>query len=214
MQTSLKLFVYGSFCEGMVHYSRLEPYVVSAKPGSIKGRAYALEVGFPAVVLRGDDRVISFMGDRVNEQADYIDGQLLELEASPIFFKLLDEFHGFSPLIPEKSLYWRSPIIVDCESEQVEAEIYSLNPAKLPRNAKLIEKGDWKMRLSQQPAITKSLSSTQAEFVQKLGDSGGRDILPIDLEVYRQLMKLDLIVDKGRRLALTKLGKEVYRYLS
>ena len=40
------------------------------------------------------------------------------------------------------------------------------------------------------------------------------DIIPIDdLTLYRELMKLELIVDKGRRLALSSLGKEVYNHL-
>jgi hypothetical protein len=33
------------------------------------------------------------------------------------------------------------------------------------------------------------------------------------MELYRELMKLELVVDKGRRLALSKLGQEVARYL-
>ncbi len=53
------------------------------------------------------------------------------------------------------------------------------------------------------------LSLRQANYVKKLGQISGRDILPIDLDLYRELMKLGLIIDKGRRLALTDLGKKV-----
>jgi hypothetical protein len=53
------------------------------------------------------------------------------------------------------------------------------------------------------------LSSRQANYVKKLGQISGRDILPIDLDLYRELMKLGLIIDKGRRLALTELGKKI-----
>ncbi len=58
------------------------------------------------------------------------------------------------------------------------------------------------------------LSSRQASYVKKLGQISGRDILPIDLDLYRELMKLGLIIDKGRRLALTDLGKKVAAQLA
>ena len=57
------------------------------------------------------------------------------------------------------------------------------------------------------------LSEKQATYVKRLGKSTSREIVPIDLNLYRELMNLELIVDKGRRLALSKLGLEVYRHL-
>lgn len=62
--------------------------------------------------------------------------------------------------------------------------------------------------------LTESFWERQKSYVQKLGLTLGREIVPIDLPLYRELMNLELIVDKGRRLALSKLGQEVYRYLS
>jgi hypothetical protein len=61
--------------------------------------------------------------------------------------------------------------------------------------------------------MTSKLTEKQATYIQRLGRSSGREIVPIDLTLYRELMNLELIVDKGRRLALSKLGQEVFRHL-
>lgn len=61
--------------------------------------------------------------------------------------------------------------------------------------------------------VAMTLTENQKRYILKLGASSGRDIVPIKLELYRELMNKGLVVDKGRRLALTALGKEVYRYL-
>lgn len=53
------------------------------------------------------------------------------------------------------------------------------------------------------------LSPAQKAYVLKLGECKGREIVPINLDLYRQLIKLELVVDKGRRLALSSLGKQV-----
>ncbi|MNS72308.1 hypothetical protein D3C72_1057130 [compost metagenome] len=66
----------------------------------------------------------------------------------------------------------------------------------------------------EEPALTAKLSDKQVTYIQKLGKSSGREIIPIDLTLYRELMNLELIVDKGRRLALSKFGQEVYRHLA
>ncbi len=58
-------------------------------------------------------------------------------------------------------------------------------------------------------ALVHELTSRQAGYVKRLSQILGREIVPIDLDLYRELLKLGLIIDKGRRLALTKLGKEV-----
>lgn len=58
------------------------------------------------------------------------------------------------------------------------------------------------------------LTEKQKDYILRLGRVSGREIIPIDLPLYRELMNLEIIVDKGRRLALSKLGHEIYRYLS
>lgn len=63
------------------------------------------------------------------------------------------------------------------------------------------------------PKIDK-LSDRQKAYISKLGSCSGREIVPIDIDLYRELMKLEIIVDKGRRLALSKLGHEIFKSLN
>lgn len=198
--TTTRFFVYGSFCEGMVHFSKIQNFVESSVFARAKATAYRLKVGFPALVKGGQDLV---------------PGQLVELKASELLLNLMDEFYGFNRHDPEKSLYTREQMEVYPEgaSESVTAWVYLLNPLKLPVNAVVIPGGDWQQSLIDQPALTSKLTEKQATYVQKLGRSSGREIVPIDLTLYRELMNLELIVDKGRRLALSKLGQEVYKHL-
>lgn len=199
--TTTRFFVYGSFCEGMVHFSKIQNFVENSVFGRVKATAYRLKIGFPALVKGG---------------ADLVPGQVIELKSSELLLNLMDEFHGFNRQDPDKSLYSREEIetYVEGSSEPVKSWIYFLNPLKLPMNAKVISGGDWKQSLQDQPCMVSQLSEKQATYIQKLGRSTGREIVPIDLVLYRELMNLELIVDKGRRLALSKLGQEVYRHLA
>ena len=198
--TATRFFVYGSMSEGMVHFSKIADFVMSSVPATIKATAYRLKVGFPALV---------------QEERNRVRGHLVELKTSDLLQHLLDEFFGFNKLDPEKSLYSRHKTLVDVEgsSEKAEAWVYFLNPKKLPLNAKLIEDGDWEKSLNEEPLMVNKLTERQVHYIQRLGKSTGREIVPIDLPLYRELMGLELIVDKGRRLALSKLGHEVYRHL-
>ena len=68
--------------------------------------------------------------------------------------------------------------------------------------------------MAAQPPLSNKLSDSQKRYILKLGASSGRDIVPINLDIYRDLLNKGLIVDKGRRLALTNLGFDVYKYLA
>lgn len=58
------------------------------------------------------------------------------------------------------------------------------------------------------------LTEAQRKYVLKLGAARARDIVLIDdLTLYREMIKKDLIVDKGRRVALSRLGKEIYQVI-
>ncbi len=196
-----KVFAYGSISEGMIHFNKVSAFVETHKPGWITGTAYRLKVGYPVVLNQGED---------------LIPGQILELKTSDILMAMLDEFFGFSPFQPEKSLYLREQVKVAHEggSEMEEVWTYFLNPRKLPSTAVVIAGGNWMQDMKNLPLMTEKLNPRQRSYIQKLGAATGRDIIPInDLALYRELMGLELIVDKGRRLALSKLGQEVYRYL-
>ena len=195
-----KLFVCGAFCKGMVHFGKIESFILDVEVASVRGTVLRTPVGYPAMLSEGND---------------LIKGDLLTLKPSEVLLALLDEFHGFSPFQADKNLNFKESIEATLESgEVVGAHRYVLNPQRIPKNTKVIEGGDWKADLISSPPLSDGLTEVQAIYVKKLGTSKGRDIVPINIDLYRQLMSLELIVDKGRRLALSKLGKEVFKYLT
>ena len=197
---TLPFFVYGSWTEGMVHFSKIKDFVVEKTDAFTLGSVYRLRVGYPIFIAGGSDRV---------------QGQLLQLKATDFLLGILDEFHGYKPKNENRSIFFRQKIeAVDGTTQQrQEAWVYAMNPRKIPSGAELIHGGDWRQSLTEKPALTNRLTDQQKAYVQKLGISVGREIVPINTEIYRELMRLELIVDKGRRLGLSKLGQEVFRYL-
>ncbi|MCB0342204.1 MAG: gamma-glutamylcyclotransferase [Pseudobdellovibrionaceae bacterium] len=205
MTETVSLFVYGSFTENRVHFPLIANFVKAKKPAAVEAHVFRLEVGYP---------VLAEPSVPVGQPTSWVRGELLEVEADAVLFRLLDEFHGYSAIAPEKSLFFKVEMPFRTEAGELgKATCYVINPSKLPKTARWIPQGDWQAALDERPALSEQLTEPQRSYVCKLGASTGRDIVPIDLELYRQLMKLELIVDKGRRLALTRLGKEVYRYL-
>lgn len=201
------LFIYGSLSKGLIHFNKISHYVQNVRPGRIYGHCFRLPVGYPVFISHCEataDLTLAPTG-----------GYVVELSAPDVVYKLMDEFHGVSALNPEKSVFFKKTLKVELENgETTEALAYVMNPAKLPPQAEYLPRGNWEDSLQERPALPEVLSERQATYIKRLGASTGREIVPIDLALYRELMKLELIVDKGRRLALTKLGKEVYRYLS
>jgi gamma-glutamylcyclotransferase (GGCT)/AIG2-like uncharacterized protein YtfP len=197
----MKFFVYGSLSEGFVHFSKIKDFIEHSQPAVISGTAFKLKVGFPVVLDSGSDLI---PGDLVT---------LKESSTLQLLVNLLDEFHGFKSDFIDKSLYFRKQTKVKTQDQELNAWCYFLNPVKLPKDSVPIPMGDWKLALESEPTLISKLTEKQITYIKKLGSSSGREIVPIDLPLYRELMNLELIVDKGRRLALSKLGQEVYRYL-
>lgn len=179
-------------------FAKFQDFIVSSEPASIQASVYRSKVGFPILVKSGND---------------LIKGLLVRLNASDMSLHIIDELMGFSVQAPQQGLTVREVLSVQTETGSEETNIYFLNPEKLNADVKYIEKGDWQKALSEKPPIPHQLNEKQRNYIQKLGKSSGRDIVPIDLGLYRELMNLELVIDKGRRIALTKLGQEVYRYL-
>ncbi|MCC6277819.1 MAG: gamma-glutamylcyclotransferase [Oligoflexia bacterium] len=200
MSKAASLFVYGSLMKGMVHHGKLASQVKDVKPASCPGLLYRLPVGYPAMI----------------EGEGTVKGELLTINNFKEVFAILDEFEGFSPTNPEKSLYVRAEkqIAVDGGKKPVNGFVYVLNRNKLPKEATLIESGDYKQSLAAQVPFVAQLTESQKKYILKLGASSGRDIVPINLDIYRDLLNKGLIVDKGRRLALTSLGSDCFRYLT
>ena len=206
MQEAQLLFVYGSFTTGMIHNSAIDKYIVEREPAETTAYASRLPVGYPTMTLEAPKYAKT-------AEPSSVKGELLRLEAPDVVLRVLDEFHGVSALVPEKSLHFKKEIQVRCGDRELTAQAYVMNPAKLPKGSELIQDGDWKKSLSERPAITAYLSEKHISYMRKLGQTSGRQVIPYDLNLSRELMKMELIVDKGRRLALTKLGKEALRYL-
>lgn len=192
--TTMSFFMIGSWTEGMFHFQKIKPHVVSIKPGQISARIYRLPVGFPVLI---EDN---------SELAHNIDGQILEIAVDDTLIALLDSFHGVHPTDSSKSLFFR---------KQINAmNVYMINPAKLPKAAVEISGSCWKKSIAEAPPLPMTLTDKQKEIVRQLGNIKGRDVVLVkDLTLYRDLMKMELIVDKGRRLALSPLGKDVFQYL-
>jgi gamma-glutamylcyclotransferase (GGCT)/AIG2-like uncharacterized protein YtfP len=193
--TTMSFFMIGSWTEGMFHFQKIKSNVVSITPGQISARVYRLPIGFPVLV---EDR---------SDLAYLVDGQILEISVNETLIALLDSFHGVHPTDSSKSLFLRK--LIDGKN------VYMINPAKLPKAAVEISGSCWKKSLSEAPPLPMMLTEKQKEIVRQLGNIKGRDVVLVkDLSLYRDLMKMELIVDKGRRLALSPLGKDVFQYLS
>lgn len=195
---SQMLFIYGSMAEGMVHFDKIKDFIVSAVPAVAHGAIYRLKVGFPAMTLDG---------------SDLIHGNLVEIKSSELLWHLLDSFYGYNPQDPSKSLYHREAVNVLANDKISVAWVYVLPKDQIPANAQLIVGGDWRNSLKEQPPLIEKLSDKQKNYILKLGASSGREIIPIDMVLYRELMGMELIVDKGRRLALSRLGQDLFRAL-
>ena len=177
---------------------KIQNLIVSSETAIIQGSVYRSKVGFPVLC---------------KEPKDYIKGSVLRVVSSEITLHILNELMGFSAQNLEHSLTLLETINVETSVGFEEVYVYFLNPAKMSSELKYIEHGDWEKVLSEKPPIPKKLNERQRNYIQKLGKSSGREIVPIDLALYRELMNLELVIDKGRRIALTKLGQEVYSYL-
>jgi gamma-glutamylcyclotransferase (GGCT)/AIG2-like uncharacterized protein YtfP len=200
MQT-MPFFVFGTLSEGMVQFGKIRDFIHNQRPVEARGTVYRLKVGYPVMTAGGTDS---------------IPGLMVELKVSDLLLGLLDEFHGYNAQDTPKSLHFREKIMVMCPQtrEQFECSAYLFNTDKISAGATRIEGGDWRKSLDERPPMTSLLTEKQKSYILKLGSSSGREIVPIDLSLYRELMNLEIIVDKGRRLALSKLGQEVFRYLS
>lgn len=177
---------------------KIQNLIVSTEVATIQAAVYRSKIGFPVLLKQG---------------ADEVQGILVHLNATDLTTHLVDELMGYFAQDPAQGLTHKELVPVQTEAGVVETHVYFLNPAKLNSDVKYIENGDWQKALSEKPPIPKKLNERQRNYIQKLGKSSGRDIVPIDLALYRELMNLELVIDKGRRIALTKLGQEVYRYL-
>ncbi|MBL7546191.1 MAG: gamma-glutamylcyclotransferase [Bdellovibrionaceae bacterium] len=192
------VFICDALTGGDLFLNKVQNLIVSSEEATVQGAVYRSKVGFPFLAKSGTDSV---------------QGLLVRLNPSDMCIHILDELMGFFPQNPAQGLTHREVVKVSTSNGSVEAFVYFLNSEKISSELKYIENGDWQRVLVEKPPLPQKLTERQRNYIQKLGKSSGRDIVPIDLALYRELMNLELVIDKGRRIALTKLGQEVYRYL-
>lgn len=148
------------------------------------------------------------------EQDQVVEGGLYELEAPESFWPVFDSLVGVDPMKPSRSTFWRQEVFAMVDNfTQVPCFVYGLNPHKKKRESKKIHNGDWKKDMDGEAPFANQLKPRHKDYLLKLSKTKGRDIVPIQLDLYRELLSMELIVDKGRRLALTKLGKETSLFL-
>ena len=210
--TTLSFFMIGSWAEGMFHFQKIKSHVLTVSPGQIHARIFRLPVGYPILIENPQLDQEAHRNEQFNQSL--IDGQILEISVDDTLLALLDSFHGVHPTDPTKSLFYRKTLTV-ADGATKELSVYMMNPAKLPKNSVEISGSCWRKSLTETPPLPATLSERQKEIVRQLGNVKGRDVVLVkDLTLYRDLMKLELIVDKGRRLALSPLGKDVFQYLA
>ncbi|MES3037039.1 MAG: gamma-glutamylcyclotransferase family protein [Bdellovibrionota bacterium] len=196
---SIQLFVVGSLCEGMIHHSLIQNFIVSRRLVAVPGKILKNKVGYPYLV---------------NDPSFQVQGVIYEIEAPEFLWKLIDEHQGYQALNPDVGLSFKKSVTaVDGDGNQYEVWAYYINLEKMKEPLVETKGTCWMEELKTVPPLPEKLTDKQRSYIKKLGASSGRDIVPIDLTLYRELMSLELIVDKGRRLALSGLGKEVYKYI-
>lgn len=193
------IFFLSSAIEEYPFLFRQAGLVQSASKATTTGSTYLNPVGFPVLVPDG---------------LNSVEGLLLNVSANDIFLTILDEVMGFSPQNEVSSIHLRRLIKVKLnDGAEVEAYAYVANLEHPKIAFKIVPNGQWQKVTELNPPIPHRLNDKQKNYISRLAKTSGREIIPIDLPLYRELMNLELVIDKGRRIALTKLGQDVYRYL-
>ncbi len=191
-------FAYGSFAEKQVHHSKFSGLITDSKPGFMRGQAYRLRCGYPIVLP--------------HDGGDLIEGVLYELKTPESFWSIMDEMIGVDPVQP--GLWVRDTTLIRCDHlSQTIATFYGLNPQKMNQVFRPIKGGRWQEDMFQAPPLTQQLEERHLDYIKKLSNAKGRELVPYKLDVYRALMSMELIKDKGRRPALTSLGQEISLFL-
>jgi hypothetical protein len=195
----LNFFLYGVYDEGGACFGRFKNFIRQSRPAMAKGSLYQLQSGFSLLFNQGD-RLVR--------------GTLVQLDLTETQWVLLDALNGCGlEKISGKSFIVRERIRLNSEEfAEVSVDAYCLNPEKI-----LMTSGEIQPELLNKsavlPMLIAGLSERQKVYIQKLSKTKGREVVPIDLAIARELISKELIVDKGRRLALTNLGFEVSCFL-
>ncbi len=193
-------FIYGIYDENQKCHSRFKNFIVRKEKAYTKGSLHLLSCGLGLLSAEGQS---------------VIPGHFVEVDAPESYWPILDMLCGFDPSSPKKSLVHRQAISVSLlEAQPVQVEAYCINPEKKIVGSKKLEGEELDMYFNQPTTcLIDKLTERQKTYIQKLAQAKGREIVPVDMALYRELMSLELIVDKGRRLALSRLGSEISLFL-
>ena len=193
-------FSYGSFEKGYVHYPKISQFIVSRKQAFLRAQVLRLNCGYPVVDM--------------SRRESLVPGSLLELDVSENYWSILDALLGVDASRPEKGFFQRvtEDVLVENYSK-LPCQVYCLGTGVAVDSFRPIPQGDWKKDMESLPPLSAKLSDRHQKYLFKLSKTKGRDVVPIPMDLYRELLSMELIVDKGRRVALTKLGKEVSLFL-
>ena len=118
-----RLFVYGTLRNGQAARSLIAEHVVAARPGTIRGRMFALADGYPGFMPGADGLVI---------------GELVQLRDLAAAFALLDAYEGEDFTRALEVVTLGAP-----EPGQAWAWCYVLARPSLAEGGELIAGGDW-----------------------------------------------------------------------
>lgn len=193
-------FLYGVYDENQKCHPRFKDFIVKKERAYVKGSLHVLHCG---------------LGLMSTEGQSMIPGTLVEMECPESYLPILDMLSGFDAMAPKKSFVHRQIVHASVlEAPSVEVQTYCLNPDKKIPGLRKLEGDELNMYFTNnKESVIDKLTERQKIYIQKLAQAKGREIVPVDMALYRELMSLELIVDKGRRLALTRLGTEVSLFL-
>lgn len=197
--SGLNFFLYGVYDEGGACFGRFKNFVKQSRPAMARGSLFRLQSGFSLIFNQGE-RLVR--------------GTVVELDIPETQWSLFDALNGCGlEKTTGKGFVLRDKVQLNSEEfGGMAVDAYCLNPEK-----KLMTLGELSLEeqanLLEVPHLVASLTDRQRGYIQKLSKTKGREVVPIDLAIARELISKELIVDKGRRLALTNLGSEVSCFL-
>ena len=146
---------------------------------------------------------------KIDKAGELVEGVLVDLEAPESFWAVLDGLMGVNQLEAEKCFLNRcsAPIRIDSFTTN-KAQTYCINPKKITKSHKKINRYQWCYEVNKVVKDLKKLNNRHRQYISKLSQVKGRNVVPIEMDIYRELLSMDLIVDRGRRLALTPLEEK------
>lgn len=193
-------FIYGVYDENQKCHDRFKNFIVKKEKAYTKGSLHVLSCGLGLLSPEGNS---------------LIPGTLVELDMPESYLPILDVLSGYDVAAPKKSFVYRQTITVSpVEAQPLQTQTYCINAEKKIAGIKKLEGEELDAYFGQSKlSLIDKLTERQKTYLQKLAQAKGREIVPVDMALYRELMSLELIVDKGRRLALTRLGSEISLFL-